>query len=125
MSETRRVLIVEDSAMTRNMLRAVVEDVDDFETIEAANGLEALKLLPSYDFSLIITDINMPDINGLELISFAKGDPRFKDIPLIIVSTEKSENDRKRGMKMGADAYLTKPFTPEEVQNSIHELLNK
>lgn len=123
--ELKRILIVEDSSMTRSMIRAVVEEFDDYETVEAKNGFEALKLLPTEEFSLIITDINMPDINGLELINFVKKNPRYKDIPLMIISTEKSEEDKRRGMSMGANAYVTKPFNPEDLQAAIEGLLNK
>ena len=117
------ILIVDDSSMTRSMIRAVVEDLDDFDTVEAANGFEALKMLPTEEFRMIITDINMPDINGLELINFIKKDPRYKSIPLMIISTEKSEEDKRRGMAMGADAYLCKPFKSEELLDSIKTLL--
>ncbi len=119
----KQVLIVDDSSMTRSIIRAAVEDIDDLETVEVASGFEALKILPSTGFDLIITDINMPDINGLELINFIKKDPRFNSIPLVIISTEKSDEDKQRGMKIGADSYLTKPFTAEEVQDTIRALL--
>ena len=107
------------------MIRAAVEDLDDLETVEAANGFEALKILPSVKFDLIITDINMPDINGLELINFIKKDPRFNSIPLLIISTEKSKEDKERGLKIGANSYLTKPFTAEDVQDTIRALLKQ
>ncbi|MFZ6017554.1 MAG: response regulator [Nitrospirota bacterium] len=115
----KSILIVEDSATTRTMIRAIVEDAGDFDTTEASSGFEALKLLPTQEFDLIITDINMPDINGLELINFIKGNPRYSHIPLIIVSTERSEKDRKRGMALGAAAYITKPFRAAEIQEVI------
>jgi two-component system chemotaxis response regulator CheY len=119
----KTILIVEDSSMTRSMIRAVAEEFDDMDTVEASSGFEALRQLPSREFDMIITDINMPDINGLELINFVKHDPRFKDIPLLIISTEKSEEDKLRGMRMGADAYITKPFKPEELQETIRKLV--
>ena len=78
--------------------------------VEAGNGFEALKTLPTRRFDLIITDINMPDINGLELIGFVKSNPAYRDIPLIIVSTEKTEEDKKRGLALGAAGYVVKPF---------------
>lgn len=119
----KSILIVEDSATTRAMIRAVLEEAGDFEVIEAATGFDALKRLPTASFDLIITDINMPDINGLELINFVRSDPRFKSIPLIIVSTEKSEEDKKRGMSLGANAYITKPFKAKELQDMVTGLL--
>lgn len=121
----RSILIVEDSATTRSLIRAIIEEMgDDFSTTEAATGFEALKLLPQEEFSLIITDINMPDINGLELINFVKNNPRYNHIPLIIVTTEKSKEDKERGLALGASDYVTKPFKPEELQGAITKVLN-
>jgi two-component system chemotaxis response regulator CheY len=119
------ILIVEDSTTTRSLIKAVIEDLgDDFDAYEAQTGFEALKLLPSEPFDLIITDINMPDINGLELISFVKSNEAYSHIPMIIVSTERSEEDRKRGISLGADAYITKPFKAEELQKEIKRILD-
>jgi two-component system chemotaxis response regulator CheY len=74
-------------------------------------------------FDIILTDINMPDINGLELLSFLKNHPQYKSIPVVIISTEKTEADRKRGLALGADDYLTKPFDPKDLQFIIRRLL--
>ncbi len=120
----RNVLVVEDSDSTRRMIRAVVEDLgEEFQVYEAGNGFEALKLLPTEEFSLIITDINMPDINGLELIGFVKRTPRYSAIPVIIVSTEKTEEDKRRGLALGAETYITKPFTPEDLEGAVRKVL--
>lgn len=118
------ILIVEDSETTRSLIRAVIEEMDDFNIIEASSGFEALKILPTERFHLIITDINMPDINGIELIRFVKTNPFYKDIPLIIITTERSEEDRKKGMSLGASAYITKPFKAEELKEAIRKVLN-
>ena len=115
----KTILIVEDSATTRALIRAVIDEIGEFETVEASSGFEALKMLPQQQYDLIITDINMPDINGLELISFVRNNPRFTHLPIVIVSTEKSEEDKKRGMALGATAYVTKPFKSFELQEII------
>ncbi|GAB4413695.1 MAG: response regulator [Thermodesulfovibrionales bacterium] len=121
----RTVLIVEDSASTRALLRAVIEDMgEDIYTVEAATGFEALKLLPQSEFDLIVTDINMPDINGLELINFVKNNPSYNHIPMVIVTTERSNEDKERGLALGAIAYVTKPFKAEELQEVITRVLN-
>ena len=120
----KSILIVEDSATTRSLIRAVIEEIGDFNIVEAPTGFDALKLLPSQEFDLVLTDINMPDINGLELINFVKGNPSYKHIPLIIVTTERSEEDKKRGMALGATAYVTKPFKAPEIQGLIRKILN-
>ena len=119
----KSVLIVEDSATTRAMIGAVLEELEEIETFEAVSGFDAIKQLPSEEFDLVITDINMPDINGLELISFIKNDRRYTDIPLVIVSTESSEEDKKRGVALGANAYITKPFKPLELQDLVKTIL--
>ncbi len=107
------VLIAEDSAVTRAFLVSTLEEADEFEIVEASTGFEALKQLPRRKFSLIITDINMPDINGLELISFVKNNVNYKNIPLIVVTTEGAERDKQKGLALGADEYLVKPIDPE------------
>jgi two-component system chemotaxis response regulator CheY len=122
--QDRSILIVEDSSTTRALIRAIIEEMGDFHTVEASSGFDALKLLPTQEFDLIITDINMPDINGLELINFMKTSPKYKDIPLIIVSTERSEEDKKRGMALGAVAYITKPFKANELQEVIKQVID-
>jgi two-component system chemotaxis response regulator CheY len=108
------VLIVEDSPTMRSFLVAALEAVDGVVVREAANGFDALRLLPREQIDLIATDINMPDINGLELISYLRNTPRYAHIPLFIISTEGSEQDRERGLALGADEYLVKPFAPEQ-----------
>ncbi|MBM4140250.1 MAG: response regulator [Nitrospira sp.] len=120
---SKSILLVEDSATTRALIRAVIDEMGDFNTVEASSGFEALKLLPTQEFDLVITDINMPDINGLELMNFLKNNQRYSHIPLIIVTTERSEEDRKRGMALGATAYITKPFKADELQEVIKKEL--
>ncbi|MDA8099098.1 MAG: response regulator [Nitrospiraceae bacterium] len=111
----KHVLIAEDSKAIRSLIRIALEEAGDYFATEAANGFEALRLLPTKTFDLIITDINMPDINGLELIGFVRSNPSYKDIPLIIVSTEKTEEDKRRGLALGAFGYLVKPFKKEDL----------
>jgi two-component system chemotaxis response regulator CheY len=119
----KNVLIVEDSKAIRSMIRVSLEEAGDFFAVEAGNGFEALKTLPSRRFDLIITDINMPDINGLELIGYVKSNPTYQGIPLIIVSTEKSEEDKKRGLALGAAGYVVKPFKKEELVAAVTQAL--
>jgi two-component system chemotaxis response regulator CheY len=91
--------------------------------VEAASGFEALKVLPTRKVDLIITDINMPDINGLELISFVRENPIYRHIPTMIITTEDSEEDRRRGMDLGAKEYVVKPFTMEQLQEAVDRAL--
>jgi two-component system, chemotaxis family, chemotaxis protein CheY len=119
----KNVLVVEDSKAIRSMIRISLEEAGGFFAVEASNGFEALKTLPTRRFDLIITDINMPDINGLELIGYVKSNPTYRGIPLIIVSTEKTEEDKKRGITLGAAGYVVKPFRKEELMGMVTKVL--
>ncbi len=120
----KAALIVEDSNTTRSLIKSVIEEVGDINAFEAATGFEALKALPRQPFDLIIIDINMPDINGFELLDFVKNNDQYKSIPVVIVSTESSEDDKEKGMALGAVAYLTKPFKLEELQGIVRKALS-
>jgi len=119
----KNVLIVEDSKAIRSLIRIALEEEGGFFAVEAGSGFEALKLLPTRKFDLVVTDVNMPDINGLELISFVKGNAAYKDIPLIIVSTEKTDADKNRGLALGAAGYIVKPFRKEELTSAVRKAL--
>jgi two-component system chemotaxis response regulator CheY len=118
-----KVLIVEDSKASREFIAATVESISGVEAITTSSGFEALKLLPRHRFDLIITDINMPDINGLELINFVKKNPHYKDTPLFIITTEGRDQDRDRGMALGAVEYLVKPFQPASLEGLVRRYL--
>jgi len=110
----------------RSLLASSLEDLaTPVKVTEAASGFEALRVLPREDFDLVVTDINMPDINGLELVSFIRSNERYRSIPLVIVSTEGSERDRDRGLELGADAYLVKPFDPDALRQVVDDLLSR
>jgi len=120
----QRILIVEDSATMRSLLVSCLEGLDEpVKITEASSGFEALRYLPRDEFDLVVTDINMPDINGLELVSFVKHNEKYRRIPLVIVSTEGSDRDRDKGLELGADAYLVKPFDPELLRQTVRDLL--
>ena len=122
----KHILIVEDSPTMRALLSSALEELDTpVKVTEAENGFAALRCLPRESFDLVVTDINMPDINGLELVSFVKSNEAYKSIPLVIVSTEGSERDRDKGVSLGADAYLVKPFEPETLREVVADLLQR
>lgn len=121
---TKKILVVDDSATMRSMLMSIIEEIKNVELIEANNGFEALKALPQQSFDLIITDINMPEINGLEIVHFVKSNPAYQKIPLIIISTEHGQADIKKGLALGAQKYITKPFDPDQLKKTVKELLN-
>jgi two-component system chemotaxis response regulator CheY len=125
----RRILVVEDSASTRSFVRAILEDpasaasMGALEVTEAQSGFDAMRLLPRARYDLIITDINMPDVNGLELIHFIRRSEQYRTTPLVIISTQATERDVERGRKLGADAYVPKPFSPELIRETCARLL--
>ena len=95
----------------------------EVEVVEAVSGFDALRLLPRGAFDLMITDINMPDINGLELIRFVRQSDRHGHLPVLIISTQTAERDVERGLSLGADGFLPKPFTPETLRGSVSAIL--
>lgn len=125
----RRILVVEDSASIRSLVRAILEDttfsstVGVVEVTEAQSGFDAMRLLPRARYDLIITDINMPDVNGLELIRFIRASKAYRTTPLLIISTQATERDVERGRKLGADAFVAKPFSAEQLRGTCETLL--
>jgi two-component system, chemotaxis family, chemotaxis protein CheY len=118
----QRVLIIDDSSATRAYIRAALEAEEDMEVTEATSGFDALRILPRSRFDLLLVDINMPNINGLELISFIRRSETHRETPLMIISTEASERDRSRAMQLGANAYLAKPFTADALLTAVRDL---
>lgn len=118
-----RVLLVEDSSAMRAFVRATLEAQKIARhVVEAASGFEALRVLPRQRFDLALVDINMPDIHGLEVIKWMRASPRHRDVPVIVISSEGSARDRERGLALGADTWLTKPFTPEQLVDTVQRL---
>jgi two-component system chemotaxis response regulator CheY len=118
-----RVLVVEDSAAMRAYVRGALEGADlgagAMEVVEAESGFEALRLLPRGPWDLVVTDVNMPDINGLELLAFMRGNDRHRDTPVLLMSTQTSDRDRDRGLRLGAAGYVSKPFSPEQLREEV------
>jgi two-component system chemotaxis response regulator CheY len=123
-----RILLVEDSPAMRAYVRAALEDPTEMgasvDMVEAASGFDALRLLPRGSYDLVITDINMPDINGLEVIRFVRSSSHHRDVPLLIISTQSAPRDRERGLALGADGFLAKPFTPEALRDAVKRCLS-
>jgi two-component system chemotaxis response regulator CheY len=124
-----RVLLAEDSHNMRAFIRSALEAEDselgEVEVVEASSGFDALRLLPRGPYDLVITDINMPDINGLELVQFIRKSEQHKSTPILLISTQSSERDCERGLSLGANGYLTKPFTPEVLRQEAARQLGQ
>ncbi len=121
---SKKILVVDDSAIMRSLVVSALEELKGVETVEAANGYEALKALPQHTFDMIITDINMPEINGLEIVHFVKSNELYKKIPTIIISTDHGEEEVKKGLSLGANRYFIKPFGMDRLQDTVREFLN-
>jgi two-component system chemotaxis response regulator CheY len=124
-----KILVVEDSFSMRSFVRSALEsggaEFEDLDIVEASGGFEALRLMPRGPYDLVITDINMPDINGLELIQFIRSNEHHRTTPILLISTQSSERDRERGLTLGANGYLVKPFTPEDLRSRVKTALGK
>lgn len=117
-------LVVEDSPMMRQLIVFALARVKALTVTEADDGVVALKRLAQAKFDLIITDINMPIMDGLKLVKRIRSDETHKDVPVIVITTEGSSEDRARAMALGASAYITKPIQAPQVIATVKELLN-
>jgi two-component system, chemotaxis family, chemotaxis protein CheY len=116
-------LIVEDSPMMRQLLVFAMARVRNLRVTEADDGVDALRKLATARFDLIVTDINMPIMDGLKLIRRVRTDEIHKNTPIIVITTEGAEEDRHRALQLGANAYITKPIQAPQVIAKVKELL--
>ena len=120
----RKILVVEDSASTRAFVRSTLESSGpDVEVSEATSGFDALRLLPRGPYALVVSDINMPDINGLELVQFMRKSELHRNTPILLISTQSSDRDRQRGLRLGANGYLAKPFSGKALVDEVRRHL--
>ena len=117
-------LVVEDSPMMRQLLVFALARVKNLKVTEADDGVDGLRKLAAGKFDLILTDINMPIMDGLKLVKRVRSDPVHKDTPIIIITTEGAQEDRQRAIQLGANAYITKPIQAPQVIAKVRELLN-
>lgn len=116
-------LVVEDSPMMRQLLVFALARVKRIAVTEAEDGVDALRKLASNRYDLILTDINMPIMDGLKLVKRIRSDAQHQNVPIIIITTEGSTEDRQRAMALGANAYITKPIQAPQVIQKVKELL--
>jgi two-component system chemotaxis response regulator CheY len=121
------VLIVDDSFPMRAVIKKVIRasGFDIGQLYEAANGKEALAVLDQEWLDLVLTDYNMPDMDGLDLLHQIKQNDVFKDIPVVMVTTEGSEKRLAEFIQEGALAYIRKPFTPEQIKSQLNQILGE
>jgi two-component system chemotaxis response regulator CheY len=121
------ILIVDDSSPMRAVIKKVIQasGFDAGELFEAGNGKEALQVMDRQWLDLVLTDYNMPDMNGLELLKAMKHSDTLADIPVVIVTTEGSELRVEEFLSQGAVAYVKKPFTPEQIKSHLNRILGE
>jgi two-component system chemotaxis response regulator CheY len=120
----KQILIVDDSATMRRMVMAALRDLKDVSFKEASNGLEAIEQLVIAPVDLMILDLNMPEMHGLEVLQFVRAHPNYNSIPIIVLTTRGDESSRAAALDAGASRYLTKPFEPRAFASQVQELLN-
>lgn len=115
------VMIVDDSAAIRKILERVLRHADFHlgEVIEAGDGREALEKLQGRNVGLILSDINMPNMDGLEFLQHVKANDAWKNLPMIMVTTEGSQDKVLQAIQLGASGYIRKPFTAEQIKEKL------
>ncbi len=119
----QRILIVDDSVTIRRMVRASLNNLADVSFAEAGTGLEALERLALEPVAMLILDLNMPDMHGIEVLKFVRSHQAHKRTPVIVLTTRGDEPSRTAAMAAGANVYMTKPFTPTALASVARELL--
>lgn len=119
-----KVLVVEDSPTMRQLIVFALKRIRGLAIVEANDGVDGLKKLSSDQFDLIFTDINMPIMDGLKLVSLARNDPGYKSVPIVIITTEGANEDRERALAIGANDYITKPIQTTRIIEVAKQLLN-
>ena len=117
-----KILIVDDSPTIRKMVRASLKDLEaDF--VDAATGLEAIEQLAVTRVQLIVLDLNMPDMHGIDVLKFVRRNPQYSTLPIVVLTTRGDEASRRTANAAGATTYMTKPFVPQALSRAVHELL--
>ena len=122
MTKNRTILIVDDSQFVRNYHAGILRDAK-FQVIAAVDGADGLEKLYANDCDLVLTDINMSNMDGYEFIRRVRAEARYKSLPIIIVSTESEAKDKSKGFAAGASLYLVKPSSPEMMIENIRMIL--
>jgi two-component system chemotaxis response regulator CheY len=118
------VLVVDDSKVMRDMVVACLRPYAGLAFTHASSGLEAIERLSLKAFDLLILDLNMPDIGGIEVVEYVRSQDTLRHLPIIIVTTRGDEASRARALAVGANRFMTKPFTPDTMLSEVRGLLN-
>jgi len=116
------VLIVDDCDTTRKLLSYIIRE-RGFKIVGASNGIEALEILATTPIDIVLTDLNMPQMDGYELSRTLRKQEEYKNLPIVMITTEASEADKKLGLDAGVSTYLSKPITPQRLLYEIEKLV--
>jgi len=119
----RRALIVDDSEAMRRAIRFALKGIAGLDCVEATDGLDALKKVGRGRFDVVLTDLNMPMMDGLKLINHLRKSPATRALPIVIITTEGKAEDRDRAMALGANAFLVKPVKDAQIVDAVKGLL--
>jgi two-component system chemotaxis response regulator CheY len=120
----RTILVVDDSPTMRRMIMAALRELGDVGFAQAASGLEAIERLALDPVDLVVLDLNMPDVHGLEVLRFVRGHARFERLPVVVLTTRGDDESREAALREGATRYLTKPFAPAAFVPEIRAVLD-
>ncbi len=119
------VLVVDDSKVMREMIVACLRGEPGLAFVHAASGLEAIERLSLQRFQLVLLDLNMPDIGGIEVVEFIRGQDKLRTLPIVVITTRGDEGSRARALAAGATRFMTKPFTPEALLAEVRGLVRE
>jgi two-component system chemotaxis response regulator CheY len=117
------ILLVDDSPTIRRMVRSALSGLPDVQFAEAGSGLEALEALAIRPAQMVVLDLNMPDMHGLDVLRFVRSQQQSRDLPVLVLTTRGDEASREQVMQAGASAYMTKPFSPSALAAAAQALL--
>ncbi len=120
--ENKKILFVEDSPTMRRIIANSLKKLGIKDATEAENGVDALEKIQKADFDLILTDWNMPEMNGQELVEHVRKMDKYKSIPILMITTRGMEDDVMTAIKSGVNGYMVKPFTPELLKKKMIEI---
>jgi two-component system chemotaxis response regulator CheY len=119
-----KILVVDDDKTTRKLLNLFLK-AKGYEVVTAENGLDAMEKLGTESINLVVTDMNMPYMDGIELTKNLRNDENWKNIPIVMVTTEADADERKKAVEAGVDDYLVKPANADQITDSIKRILKK
>lgn len=119
-----KILVVDDSASMRKMVIASLRIIPETVFSEASNGLEAIEKLTLQHFDALMLDMNMPDMNGMEVLQFIRSQQTYRNIPVVVLTTRSDEFMKSSAIEAGATLYLNKPFEPNLLAQKVNAILN-